>query len=314
MDGYADGAIKHNNLTLKVREPECLIYEIPGETGTMTCYDVFPGVQLCFNEFSTSVSLPVQDNEPNLMEINYCRRGSHECEYLDNTYSFLGEGDLVINMLCHSPRESRFPLGYYEGIGLFIDVNRAAQAVPHFLEGVQIDLPALCRKLHLQTSSFYLPSNSLVNHIFTELYDADPQIRIGYFKIKALELLLFLSRDQILNKQREQRYYPKPVVEAVKAVKRQITQQYQEHITVEQLAQAYSISTSTLKNCFRDMYGKPVYTYLRQYRMQVAAGLLQNSQYSIAFIANYVGYESAGKFTAAFKSVLGCIPSEYRKR
>ena len=306
-------SVPHENLHFCSNDGIKSVYKIPSATGAMTCYDIFSGVQICFNDLQTTQSLPSQDSKSNIMEINYCIRGRHECEFSDGTCSFIGEGDLCVNMFHHTPKNARFPLGYYEGIGLFLDMERAPYALAHAMNGVEIDLKALCQKLHLGTDCFFLPSNPSISHIFSDLYDVDPQIKISYFKIKTLELLLFLGSDRVLESKRAQRYYPRFTVDAVKAIKEKMTQEYQTHFTLEELAAEHAISLSSLKNCFRDIYGQTPYAYLKQYRIQRAAKLLCEGGHSIGWIANHVGYGATGKFAAAFKSIMGCPPSEYRK-
>ena len=57
-----------------------------------------------------------------------------------------------------------------------------------------------------------------------------------------------------------------------------------------------------------------MYSYLRRYRMNVAATMLrQDSKKGIAEIARAVGYESPSKFATAFRQVIGQTPMEYRK-
>lgn len=57
-----------------------------------------------------------------------------------------------------------------------------------------------------------------------------------------------------------------------------------------------------------------MYSYLRRYRMNVAATMLrQDSKKGIAEIAGAVGYESPSKFATAFRQVIGQTPMEYRK-
>ena len=42
--------------------------------------------------------------------------------------------------------------------------------------------------------------------------------------------------------------------------------------------------------------------------------LIKNHEMNIGDIAFFVGYESAGKFSAAFKKKCGMTPREYRKQ
>ena len=70
---------------------------------------------------------------------------------------------------------------------------------------------------------------------------------------------------------------------------------------------------TTMKSCFRSVYGAAIGTWLTNYRMNLAAELLVREPASIAQIGGRVGYDSAGKFTVAFKKVMKLTPSEYRR-
>ena len=57
----------------------------------------------------------------------------------------------------------------------------------------------------------------------------------------------------------------------------------------------------------------PIATYMKQYRMNQAIAYLKETDDSMAEIAAAVGYENQSKFTAAFKNVVGVLPTTYRK-
>ena len=79
-------------------------------------------------------------------------------------------------------------------------------------------------------------------------------------------------------------------------------------------AERFQISLTGMKNCFKEVYGDSMYSYLRRYRMNIAATMLrQDSKKGIAEIAGAVGYESPSKFATAFRQVMGQTPMEYRK-
>ena len=46
--------------------------------------------------------------------------------------------------------------------------------------------------------------------------------------------------------------------------------------------------------------------------MQVAAKCLREGRMSVTEVAERVGYENAGKFSAAFRQAFGCTPSAYQ--
>ena len=76
---------------------------------------------------------------------------------------------------------------------------------------------------------------------------------------------------------------------------------------MDELAERFQISLTGMKTCFKEIYGDSMYSYLRRYRMNVAATMLrQDSKKGIAEIAGAVGYE-------AFRQVIGQTPMEYRK-
>ena len=72
-------------------------------------------------------------------------------------------------------------------------------------------------------------------------------------------------------------------------------------ITLPELAAKFHLSQSSLKICFKALYGVPVASYLRGLRMDTAARLLQESDLPVAEIAHRVGYEDPSRFAAAFQ-------------
>ena len=69
-------------------------------------------------------------------------------------------------------------------------------------------------------------------------------------------------------------------------------------ITLPELAAKFHLSQSSLKICFKALYGVPVASYLRGLRMDTAARLLQESDLPVAEIAHRVGYEDPSRFAA----------------
>ena len=61
------------------------------------------------------------------------------------------------------------------------------------------------------------------------------------------------------------------------------------------------------------MYGLPIASYMKEYRIRQAMKLLRDTDATIAEIAAQVGYETQGKFSKAFKDIADMLPTEYRK-
>ncbi len=87
----------------------------------------------------------------------------------------------------------------------------------------------------------------------------------------------------------------------------------QERITIEELSEHFHINTTTLKECFKQVYGDSIAAHIHTHRMEAAAGQLLHTSDSIAQIAQNVGFQSQSRFTAAFKKTFGMLPSTYRK-
>ena len=92
-----------------------------------------------------------------------------------------------------------------------------------------------------------------------------------------------------------------------------MTEQLEQRFTIEELSKQYLINTSTLKEVFKAVYGLPIATYMKEYRVHQAMKLLRETDATIADIAAQVGYETQGKFSKAFKDVTQVLPTEYRK-
>ena len=101
--------------------------------------------------------------------------------------------------------------------------------------------------------------------------------------------------------------------ETIKNVHAFITENMDKRYTIDELAKRYLMNTTTLKAGFKAMYGLPIASYMKQYRMKQAMRMLRETDESIASIALKVGYESRSKFTEAFKSSAEMLPTEYRE-
>jgi AraC-like DNA-binding protein len=82
--------------------------------------------------------------------------------------------------------------------------------------------------------------------------------------------------------------------------------------TLERLADDAAMSRSTLHERFVHFIGQPPMQYLAQWRMQVAATLLRDTNSKIIEVALGVGYESEAAFSRAFKRAVGVAPGAWR--
>jgi AraC-like DNA-binding protein len=80
------------------------------------------------------------------------------------------------------------------------------------------------------------------------------------------------------------------------------------------LAEAVGMSRSRFAARFTALVGEPPLTYLSRWRLETAAGLLQDGALGLAEVAARIGYESEAAFSKAFRRRFGAPPGAYRRR
>ena len=101
--------------------------------------------------------------------------------------------------------------------------------------------------------------------------------------------------------------------EIVRNVHHYLTEHLSERTTIEELSRKFLLNATTLKNVFKQIYGTTIAAHMRIHRLEQAALLLQTTTDEIASIAQAVGYDSASRFTTAFREMYGETPTEFRK-
>ncbi|HSS41216.1 MAG TPA: AraC family transcriptional regulator [Solirubrobacterales bacterium] len=87
---------------------------------------------------------------------------------------------------------------------------------------------------------------------------------------------------------------------------------YSEPLEVDDLARAAGLSKAHFSREFRRTFGESPYVYLLTRRLERAAALLRNTDYSVAEICLEVGLQGVGSFTTSFKRMFEMTPTEYR--
>lgn len=93
-----------------------------------------------------------------------------------------------------------------------------------------------------------------------------------------------------------------------------IEQNFQNDISVEDIAQVCGLNRSYFGKIFREGLGKSPQEFLLNYRMIKAAELLKLTQLSVGDIGNAVGYSNPLHFSRAFKNTYGESPRNWREK
>ena len=279
--------------------------------GKIEAYHVFPGVDASYNLLSAPEITVHHAASSSVLELFYCRNGRVGWNMRGGTAVYLGAGDLTAHSsACCADSAMMFPLAYANGISLSIDLPVLDANCPEILKESGLDLPTI-QSTFCGEKPVAIPACPELEGIFAPLYSAPSFRRRAYLQLKIQELLLYLS--DVEPEKHALTQYGSQQTELIKEIHRQLTEHLDQRFTIEALSKQYLINTSTLKEVFKTVYGLPIATYMKEYRMAQAMKLLRETRIPISEIADRVGYETQGKFSKAFKDVTQMLPTEYRR-
>jgi AraC-like DNA-binding protein len=209
----------------------------------------------------------------------------------------------------HLPISSSFPTRVYYGISILIEpkITRNNPVLKMF----SMDFDEIYSRFCLSDCCHIYRENEQIDHIFDEMYQCVPYVKIEYFRFKVLELFYFIKTMSITY-QTDETYYAKEQVDKVKHIRNQLVSHTERRIKLNDLVSAHDISMTVFKSCFKSIYGETPYAYVKKYKMSQAANMLVEESININEIALALSYKNASKFSEAFQSVMGLSPKEYR--
>lgn len=312
---WENTVIEKQQMSLLCKDEHCSVFQMKNETGdgTATFYQVYPGIYVMYNDYHMSTCPARQMDFERAIIIEHCREGRIEWETDKGAYLYLASGDIMLDSFENKNRNCNFPLSHYHGVNITIMVSEVMEKMGDLLEMFGIDLIALEEYFEVNEAPFVMHGNTSFEHIFHELYHVPENIRLEYLRVKIMELLVLLKSVNKSEVGEIKPYFYKTQVEKVKAIMQLMTSNPELHYTIEELAEQFDLSVSALKKCFKGVYGTAIFTYMRNFRMDMAAALLVQTDESVTEIAGKVGYTNSSKFSEAFKSVKGKTPLEYRR-
>lgn len=294
-------------------EDDCTVYRLTdsSEDTVMTDYTVYPGIELIYRDIHSERCPVKRSNPDSILEISHCREGRMEYE-TDDSYCYLEPGDISVVYRHAAESTVFFPTGHYHGISVILDLEHTPECLSCFLADVNVSPRALAEKFCQDRACFISRSSPGIEHVFSELYHVPEKLKRGYFKVKVLELMLFLAAMETSADETAMRSCSRSQAILAKEVCRYLTDHAADKITLEQLSSVFHVSGTSIKNSFKAVYGASVYAYIRAQKMRMAAQALLCSDDTVLQIAGRFGYDNASKFSGAFRDVMGMTPNEYR--
>ena len=189
-------AMKEGSSLKKFQEP--LEGELQTRTtgkGKILCFGVYPGIEVSFHQYLADKVQFHHKAIHSILEVSHCRKGRIGWNMRNHISVYLGAGDLCLRTMdCCADSEMSLPLGYYEGLSFSLDLKVLQNHCPQIVREANIDIQRLHQKFCEKGTPVAIPSSNIIEGIFDVLYELSPTLLLPYYKLKAQELLLYLSQ------------------------------------------------------------------------------------------------------------------------
>lgn len=151
--------------------------------------------------------------------------------------------------------------------------------------------------------------------LFCDCWSALDQEPFG-FELRAREALArmaLLLAARVPPDQRSPSPAQRRSSQRLKVMLRFIQEHCGDSIGLPEIAASAGLSKSSCLRCFRETINTTPWQYLRDYRIQKAAGLLASTDAPIGEVGAACGFFDAAYFTKTFREAQGCTPGSYRR-
>lgn len=249
----------------------------------------------------------------NEFEINYILQGKGEF-ICDNEKFTANEGDVLIlppNML-HAvyPCEDNL-LVYYALVfnPIMLGANSNDRCTTECIRPI-INGNVRMNVLISTDSDSYSEINETVIRIFSCAHDNLPQADL-LLKSELMKLFWLLENDEDIICQKDTGIN---YSEIIRPALEFMVKNFQQEISIEQLAELVHLSKSYFMNCFKKAVGIGAIEHLTQLRINAACEVLLSTDQKISDIALNCGYANLSNFNRQFLKMVGCSPNQYRKK
>jgi AraC-like DNA-binding protein len=230
---------------------------------------------------------PVADKQP------FFRNDIFLAEASDSASLRLTAGTMVKRLLIYSSHElamQYLPADLYEKLAASAKANSSSNN-PLFIN---------------------LTHRTMLKELF-EIRDSDPVSQIR--RLSSVIHLIERSLHSFLRQ--EQATLPRTVkktdLESMQHIEHILSSRLEGFPSLESLAHEVFMSTSKLKNLFKQVYGHTLYDYYNKSRLQRAKELLINGQVSIKQAGSEIGFSNLSHFAKAFRKEFGILPRDLVK-
>lgn len=133
-----------------------------------------------------------------------------------------------------------------------------------------------------------------------------------YYKLKSQELICQLLISLVRRDEKKVYSFNTADIKMLYKVKDRLLQNIEKAPTIAELSNFSGMSETKLKRLFHQVFGKSIFQYFQNSRMQEAARLLKKGL-SVSEVGYQLGFSNLGHFTKVFEQVIGVKPKRYSK-
>lgn len=207
-----------------------------------------------------------------------------------------GQGFMIFpNQICTYIADAQQP---WEYVWIEFDGLRAKETVE--LSGLCVNSPVYKAKYKDVAQTMKDEMLYIINH-----KDDSPFHLIGHLYLFIDSFVKSSAITQISKSNNLRDFYIKEALSFIE-------QNFQNDITVEEIAACCGLNRSYFGKIFHEVLGKSPQEFLISYRMTKATELLKLTSLSIAEVGSAVGYSNQLHFSRAFKKINGISPRQWR--
>ncbi len=294
---------------------EALLRRLGAAGSSLTWLPSMDGVLACAFRCAFPAEPVLPERLPARFEALFCRSGRLVIQWRDGLQISLESGEILLMSDLSNVRHLQWVDPEMDGVLVAMDA-RAGESLARLSAltgGAALDGSRVRELMERQGGCAVIPRNHCNDTVFETLEKLPPG-EYGRFCVSAVMGLLYLicCGAYTLPFKEKMSYYDRFHIDRMRQVHDYLLANLSRTVTIKDLTLRFRVSPTTLKSCFRRIYGQPVHKFVQEQRAKKAAELLLSTDRPIMEIANRVGYESVSQFVVVFRRYYQVSPAEYR--
>ncbi|WP_203294929.1 AraC family transcriptional regulator [Luteirhabdus pelagi] len=267
---------------------------------------------LKFNNDSAENQVFKREISASYLQFHYCIKGSANFVFNEGNYALPISEESAL--LLYNPEKelplnlTLFPKSW--AVSLLISIEKF-----HRLFSTEADFITFLKDENkgrkYYKDSAISPSMAIVLNQMMN-FNLHPMVKPLYYQAKAYELLsLYFNKTGEVDVEQCPYLADEENVAKLKRAKDIIIARMAEPPTLQELSEEIQLPLNKLKEGFKQVYGDSVFSFLFDYKMEVARQLLATGDHNVNEVGLKVGYSTASHFIAAFKKKYGTTPKKY---